>query len=750
MTDLRRHPGLLWSLLVAAVPAAAVVAALDAIPAARRAGLEQPLAVLPLAVALCLPIALVAALGLRLLIALLPFDASPGPMWTSLRTTLGRTGPEGARASAWVVVVAVALGLLLIAIFRVSLFFMTRFHNLRLAALALAVALLVLVISATLALPRTVEAISRLLVRHPLSSSPRAWIVVISLLMGLGGALLVTRTTQTIEAIRWGPLLAPLGLVGLLWVGAQGLYRWHWTRTPAAGGAALLISAGVVALGVVPSASAPSLAVGYALNEYSGFVRLPLAWARAQVDADSDGAARLFGGGDCDDGDPSVYPGAVEIPDNGLDEDCNGEDLSIAGVVVPWDVPEVDSTDPDGPDPETDLLGPDPVTQIQRSWNVILITVDTLRWDHLGYAGYERRDISPAMDALAAQSVRYQNAYSTSAKTPTAVPPILASRWPSEMVRSSHHFTRYRSENLFVAEVMAENGYLTGASVSHWYFRPSYGFAEGFEDWREYWVSGDRMERVASSAQVTDNALAFLDGFQAARVADPDESRPFFLWVHYFDPHKLYIEHADQPSYGRRPIDDYDGEIRFTDGHLGRLLDRLEADGMMANTAIVLTSDHGEAFGEHDMRHHGWDLYEHQIRVPLLVRIPGVDPRDVQERVSLIDLSPTIVDLVGDTVPPGFRGRSLVPSLAHGTEPGRRPIFTEMPPGPHNSHKRSFTLGDWKLIHHLDGNRFRLFDLATDPGELDDLWRERPDEADRLRAAYELFLATEVDPIPAR
>ena len=220
--------------------------------------------------------------------------------------------------------------------------------------------------------------------------------------------------------------------------------------------------------------------------------------------------------------------------------------------------------------------------------------------------------------------------------------------------------------------------------------------------------------------------------------------------MHFVDPHKLYIDHEGFEPYGSSSMDRYDGEIRFADHHTGRVLRFLEDQGVMDETVLIFTSDHGEAFGEHDMRHHGWDLYEHQIRVPLYFFIPGVEPRDIEEGVSLIDLAPTIVTLLGDTVPGEFRGRSLLPAIALGQEPQLLPVFSEMPPGPHNTPKRSFTLGDWKLIHHPRGNRFRLFNLERDPGELEDLWGSDEEHAQRLREAYEVFLATQVDSIRAR
>ena len=372
--------------------------------------------------------------------------------------------------------------------------------------------------------------------------------------------------------------------------------------------------------------------------------------------------------------------------------------------------------------------------------NLVLVTIDSLRADHMHYAGYGR-ETTPEIDKLAAEAVRFTEAHSTSSKTPTSVPSLLTGRYPGELIRDGEHFTSYAPENVFLAEMLHEKGYQTSGYPSHWYFQAKYGVGQGFETWQPYVEMERRMEKVPCAEPVVVAALKHLDN-----VLTPTAGRPFFLWIHLLDPHKAYLTHeADGiPPFGTadEPMDRYDGEIRYADLWVGRLLEALRKRPDWGRTAVVLTSDHGEAFGEHGYKYHGFGLHEHQLHVPLLVRLPGAEPHTVDVPVSLIDLLPTLLDLAHVHPDPALllRGRSLVPAL-HGATPALLPLYAETPAGPYNPERAAYFEWPWKLLFDAEGELYQLFNLEKDPGEKDDRYRSEPEPALHMREALKHFRA---------
>jgi choline-sulfatase len=434
---------------------------------------------------------------------------------------------------------------------------------------------------------------------------------------------------------------------------------------------------------------------------------------RALLDRDGDGYAALLGGGDCDDRRRGVSPGADEIPGNGRDEDCSGADLParVRRRAAPTPT-QVDAAATNGVPP---------------GLSIVLVTVDTLRWD-LGYMG-NPRPLSPNIDRLAGRSVVYERAYALSSYTGKALAPLFIGRYPTETQRDQQHFTRYGEANTFVAETLRAAGLHTGAVLPHWYFRKSSGLAQGFERWDLDAIprGPGHIDVQESSPAVTARALAMLGdpAFTAGR---------FFLWVHYLDPHREYLPHDGVPSFGTSRRDAYDGEVRFTDGWVGKLLDALAEHPAAGRTAVVLTSDHGEAFGEHDAFFHGRDLWDEMLRVPLVLAIPGVTPRRVTRRVSHVDLAPTLCALADVPPPAGLSGVSLVPEIL-GADIPERPVYAELPIGPYNDERRTLIQDGWKLITIASGNRTLLFHLDEDPGETHDLASEQPAQLAHMKEA---------------
>ncbi len=475
-------------------------------------------------------------------------------------------------------------------------------------------------------------------------------------------------------------------------------------------------------------------AITAAVERGAPLARTSLRVARRLTDRDRDGFSRTFGGGDCDDRDARVYPTAIDEPENGVDEDCSGADARRPAPVAPPPTP------------------PAPAARVSAELNVLLVTVDTLRAD-LGYAG-NPRPLSPNLDKLAAGSTVFERAVSLASYTGKSVGPMLIGKYPSETHRGWSHFNAFPKDDRMVQERLQAASVRTLSVQAHWYFDKCCGLARGFDVVDSSAAPGMGAQQdndtTTTGDKLTDAAIK--------RLSDPAiTGGRFFAWVHYLDPHADYLRHDGVPDFGRDMRAQYDHEVAFTDREVGRLLDFVAAQPWGARTAVILTSDHGEAFGEHKLIRHGIEVWEELVRVPLIVRVPGAAPRRVAVRRGAIDLVPTILDLLQvrpayDGGPSDFvSGVSLLPDVLGGAAPVARDVLVDMPAGPNNDEKRAFYRGEKKL-YISSGVAYSLYDLAKDPGEREDLASTDKATFAELRAAYEEMKArlreVRVKPVP--
>jgi choline-sulfatase len=344
--------------------------------------------------------------------------------------------------------------------------------------------------------------------------------------------------------------------------------------------------------------------------------------------------------------------------------------------------------------------------------SVLVLSIDSLRAD-MPWAGYPR-PIAPRLTELEKRAVSYTRGYSISSYTSMSLGGFLGGKLPSEMKRSGFFFGKYPPENVMFPEVLAARGVRTIAAQAHGYFN-SAGFDQGFDN---YEVVAGIVFKNETDPNVTSpkhEALA------EKLLSDPAlESKRFFAWFHFLDPHDQYMSHeADGiPAYGKGARDKYDGEVTFTDRYIGKLLDFVAEKPWGKRTVIIVTADHGEAFGEHGQSVHGFELWENLVHVPLFFVVPGVAPRHIDTPRSTIDLAPTILELLGVS-PEGaieLEGKSLVPELLGGEAP-ERDVICDLPMTSDNDKRRALIKGNQKIIAFGKEESLKLFDLKEDPEE---------------------------------
>jgi len=416
--------------------------------------------------------------------------------------------------------------------------------------------------------------------------------------------------------------------------------------------------------------------------------------------------------------------------------------------------------------------------------HIVLVTIDTLRADHIGLYGYER-PTSPFIDSLAAESTVFEHAVPTSPSTAPSVASLLTG------VYRASHGVRANGETLpdgveTLAEIFHAHGYRTIGRVANPMLDASKGYGQGFDDFALPPGLVQRPPEMLGGAPLVAEAL---------RLIDAAGDAPFFLWLHFYDPHGPYYPpaqyrgafHAAEyrwpsdaaelavagernalfrlPQYQvvereRAPADyraRYDAEIRYVDDHVRAIVEKLRQRGLWDDTLFVLTADHGEALGEHGYYfQHGWFTYDDCTRVPLLVRAPGRMPpgRRVPQTVSLVDVAPTVLELAGLPASAEMEGTSLLRQLGDGAS--ERAVFAQ---SYHGTGRVALRRGRFEYIFTPARGpnapppapedepilpataRTELYDLDADPTEAHDLSAIRADVTRELAAATRAWLA---------
>ncbi|WP_433934090.1 sulfatase-like hydrolase/transferase [Sorangium cellulosum] len=485
------------------------------------------------------------------------------------------------------------------------------------------------------------------------------------------------------------------------------------------------------------------------------------------TDRDGDGMGSHFGGLDCDEGDPTRYHGAQDIPGDGIDQDCSDGALGDAarparalaaapasaspaapaapaphapaatapaagddrGAVVPAVLTR--TTTPGAVTPAavtpaavTPAAVTAPAPSAPTRPDVILVTLDTVRADHTSAYGYGR-DTTPRLAELASRGVLFERAYAASSEMQRAISPLVTGRRLNRAARDRRAWPTLLPENDTLAERMKRAGYLTAAVSSFTWISQERGFDQGFDRFEAVYGEA-HPEREATGHLAVKKAIELLAGH--ARRA-----QPVFLWLHLFDAHERYLAHPGI-RFGSGRTAAYDGEIAYVDRQLGALIDAVAAGPRAGRTAIIVHGAQGEGLGEHGPVGHGVELYEEVIRVPLVVALPGAAPGRYPHPVSTVDIAPTVLDL-GGAESAAVEGSSLAAIAAGAERAPRGPVFAR------TARRSALVDGQLKLIvaHRKKRDRLFLFDLEGDPRETRDLSGERPDDAARLREKLSAF-----------
>jgi arylsulfatase A-like enzyme len=455
----------------------------------------------------------------------------------------------------------------------------------------------------------------------------------------------------------------------------------------------------------------PVLAVPWASQQHArsvesgaplaGVLFHSLAWA---TDFDGDGASQFLGQGDCAPWDSSVFPGAFDIPDDGIDQDCDGADAGGVDLLVL-------------PQPvwyPTEAMGEEP-------FNVLLISVDAMRRDHMSVYGYHR-PTTPNLDLIAQQATVFRHSFAHSSRTLYSLTaflygvPVSLIDWDRPDTRN----IRLPGDLKGLPTLARRHGVATRALLDCFrIFKLDFGLDRDFDQYDTSSVCVSSYQPVQKKAPERTSALLH-------HLSELEqEERPFFAWVHYLEPHAPYTRPSNARDFGDEPMDKYDSLIHHIDGEIAIIWDYLHVTGLIENTVIIVTADHGDEFLEHGQKHHGKTLYNETIGVPLIVYVPGVPGQVNDTPVSHLDVVPTVLNLLG--IPheswPRLYGRNLLHSIVDGVSSADQFTFAI------HANQRTFSTLDityiqppYAIIKKGKGNLYELYDIEKDYLQQNDLY----------------------------
>ena len=387
---------------------------------------------------------------------------------------------------------------------------------------------------------------------------------------------------------------------------------------------------------------------------------------------------------------------------------------------------------------------PAPRAALPRA-NLLLVTIDTLRADHVGAYG-NPQGLTPTIDRLAAEGLRVATAYAHVPLTLPSHTALMTGTYPFvNGVRDNGSF-RFDGSRPTLATTLKAAGYRTGAFVSAFVLDARFGLNAGFDVYDDKYGSRSAGSTLTVLERPANATLAAATDWITATAPGPP-APPWFAWVHLYDPHEPYD--PPEPNRSQFSADPYAGEVAFADAQLGVALDTLKIRGQLANTIVVVTADHGESLGEHQERTHGLFGYDATLRVPLVVWAPAaVTPGVLAGPARLVDVAPTVLDLVGVSAPAG-QGQSLWTFAAAHQPIADTDVYFEALNANLTRHWAPLTGLVSRGLKVVDLPTRELYDLATDPGETTNLYEARRAEADAITRRLFALRATGQAAAPA-